>query len=120
MHCKGAEDLPDKVTVPGGGLVVVGLNVALASSWFKQVMVGWSVSLGEVQTRASGRMYPATIPIDRWKRSCSTTMKPVLSVEALPRMYSQFSRTWADVIVPAWMLKSGREALVRFQGIAIP
>jgi hypothetical protein len=42
-------------------------------------------------------------------------MKLVLSIEVLSRIYSWFSRTWAHAIVPACMLKSGREALVHIQ-----
>ena len=93
----GAGYLPDGSAglVTGGGLVELSLvsMYAFARGWFKQVMTGWRVNLGEVRARASGRMYPVAISTLCWKRSCSRTMKPVLSDEALPRMYSQFCKT---------------------------
>jgi hypothetical protein len=94
----------DGCMVAGGGLVELSFvsMYALARGWFKQVMTGWRVNFG-VRARASGRIYPVAISTDCWKRSCSRTMKPVLSTEALPMMYSQFCRTWADVIAPEEM-----------------
>ena len=106
MDCERVKDLPDGLRVTGGGLVELSLvsMYAFARGWPRQVMTGWRVNFGEVRARASGKMYPVAISTDCWKRSCSRTMKPVLRVEALPRINSQFCRTWPDVIVPAWML----------------
>ena len=97
--------------VTAGGLVLLSLVsiYAFARGWFRHWMTVWRSSFGEVRARASGRMYPVAISTDCWKRSCSRTMKPVFNELALPRMNSQFCKTWADEMVPARMLKSGRQ-----------
>lgn len=88
---EGAKYSPVGPKVAGGGLVVLSLVSMYASErgFPRQVMMGCRVNLG-VRARASGRMYPVAISTDCWKRSCSRTMKPVLSAVTLPIMYCQF------------------------------
>jgi hypothetical protein len=89
---------------PAGRFVLLSFNSMYASisGLYRHSTTG---SIAILFARVSGRMYPVVILTDCCHRSCSNTMKPESSCEALPRMASQPVRT-CQVAAVEWRSKS--------------